>query len=138
MDLKNYFEKSRGTGVLSTADDQGRVNAAIYARPHILEDGSLAFIMRDRLTRHNLQSNPHAAFLFREEGPGFKGIRLHLTRTHEESGTARVKELCRRCRIDGKADATRFLVSFRIDTELPLIGPGEEPAEVSGEPITVS
>ena len=132
MDLKNYFEKTRGMGVLSTADDQGQVNAAVYARPRVLEDGSLAFIMRDRLTHHNLQSNPHAAFLFREEGTGYKGIRLHLTRTREESGTERVKELCRRCKIDGKADAVRFLVSFRIDKELPLIGPGEEPAEPAG------
>ena len=132
MDLENYFEKTRGTGVLSTADDQGRVNAAIYARPHVLEDGSLAFIMRDRLTHHNLQSNPHAAFLFREEGAGYKGIRLHLTRTREESGTELVKELCRRCKIADKADAVRFLVAFRIDKERPLIGPGEEPAEPTG------
>jgi hypothetical protein len=132
MDLKDYFEKTRGTGVLSTADDQGRVNAAIYARPHVLEDGSLAFIMRDRLTHHNLQSNPHAAFLFREEGPGYKGIRLHLTRTREESGTELVKELCRRCKINDKPDAVRFLVVFKIDRELPLIGPGEAPAEPTG------
>jgi hypothetical protein len=129
MDLKNYFEKTSGMGVLSTADDQGRVNAAIYARPHVLKDGSLAFIMRDRLTHHNLQSNPHAAFLFREEGPGYKGIRLHLTRTREESDTTLVKDLCRRCKIDSKAGAARFLVSFRIDKELPLIGAGEDPAE---------
>ena len=132
MDLKNYFEKTRGMGVLSTADDQGRVNAAVYARPRVLEDGSLAFIMRDRLTHHNLQSNPHAAFLFHEKGPGYKGVRLHLTRIREESDTELVKELCRRCKIDGKADAVRFLVSFRIDKELPLIGPGEEPAEPAG------
>ncbi len=56
MDLKTYFEKTRGTGVLSTADGQGLVNAAVYARPRVLDDGSLAFIMRDRLTHHNLQS----------------------------------------------------------------------------------
>ena len=128
MDLKTYFEKIRGMGVLSTADDQGLVNAAVYARPHVLEDGSLAFIMRDRLTHHNLTSNPHAAFLFREEGPGYKGIRLHLTKTREESDTKLVKELCRRCKIDSEADAARFLVLFRIDEELPLIGAGEDPA----------
>ena len=114
MDLKNYFEKTRGMGVLSTADDQGQVNAAVYARPRVLEDGSLGFIIRDRLTHHNLQSNPHAAFLFHEKGPGYKGVRLHLTRIREESDTELVKELCRRCKIDGKADAVRFLVSFRI------------------------
>jgi len=127
MDLNKYFEKTRGLGVLSTADDEGRVNAAVYARPHFLDDGSLAFIMRDRLTHHNLQSNPRAAFLFREEGSGYKGLRLHLTKTHEESGTDRVKDLCRRCKIDGKPDAVRFLVAFKIDRELPLVGGGDSP-----------
>ena len=87
MNLKTYFEETKGLGVLSTADADGRVNAAVYARPYVMEDGSLAFIMRDRLSHHNLESNPHAAFLFREEGPGYKGVRLHLTKTREETGT---------------------------------------------------
>lgn len=127
MNLKTYFEETKGMGVLSTADGEGRVNAAVYARPHVMDDGSLAFIMRDRLSHHNLQSNPRAAFLFREEGPGYKGLRLHLAKTHEESGTPLVKELCRRCRIDDKSDAVRHLVVFKADKELPLIGAGESP-----------
>lgn len=127
MNLKTYFEETKGMGVLSTADGGGRVNAAVYARPHMMEDGSMAFIMRDRLSHSNLQSNPHAAYLFREEAPGFKGVRLHLTKTHEESGTPLVKELCRRCRIDDKPDAVRYLVVFKTVKELPLIGAGESP-----------
>ena len=127
INLHDYFADTRGMGVLSTADDQGRVNAAVYARPHIMEDGNLAFIMRDRLSHHNLQSNPKAAYLFREEGAGYKGLRLHLTKVHEESGTPLVKDICRRCRIDDKPDAVRFMVVFRIDLELPLIGAGESP-----------
>ena len=125
MELKNYFESTKGMGVLSTADSEGRVNAAVYARPQILEDGTLAWIMRDRLSHHNLQSNPKAAYLFREEGAGYKGLRLHLTKVHEESGTPRVKELCRRCRIDDNPDAVRFMVVFTVDKRLPLIGAGE-------------
>ena len=127
MNLNTYFEETKGMGVLATADGGGRVNAAVYARPHIMDDGTLAFIMRDRLTHHNLQSNPHAAFLFREEGPGYKGLRLHLTKTHEESGTERVQELCRRCKIYDKPDTVRHLVIFKADKELPLIGAGESP-----------
>ena len=127
MNMKTYFEETKGMGVLSTADDAGRVNAAIYARPHVMEDGSLALIMRDRLSHSNLQSNPHAAFLFREAGPGYKGIRLHLTKTHEESGTPLVKKLCHRCRIDDNPDTVRHLVVFKTDKELPLIGAGESP-----------
>ena len=126
MNLNTYFDDTKGLGVLSTADGDGRVNAAVYARPHVMEDGSLAFIMRDRLSHSNLTSNPHAAYLFREESPGYKGIRLHLTKTHEESGTERVKDLCRRCRIDDKPDAIRHLAIFSVDKQLPLIGTGDE------------
>lgn len=122
MQLDSYFEHTRGTGVLSTADDHGTVNAAIYARPHVMEDGSLAFVMRDRLSHHNLESNPHAAYLFREAGDGYKGLRLHLTRLRQETDTPLVRELCRRCRIDGDPDAVRHVVFFRIDKQLPLIG----------------
>ena len=56
--LKDYFENTNGVGVMATADKEGKVNTAVYSRPHFLEDGSVAFIMRDRLTHHNLQSNP--------------------------------------------------------------------------------
>lgn len=125
MKLKTYFEETKGMGVLSTADGEGRVNAAVYARPHVMDDGTLAFIMRDRLSHHNLQSNPRAAFLFREEGPGYKGLRLHLIKTHEESGTPLVQELCRRCKIYDDPDAVRHLVVFKTDKELPLVGAGE-------------
>lgn len=127
MNMKTYFEETKGMGVLSTADGEGRVNAAVYARPHVVDEDTLGFIMRDRLSHHNLQSNPHAAYLFREEGPGYKGIRLHLTKIHEESGTPKVQELCRRCYMDDKPGTVRFLVTFKVDRELPLIGPGEEP-----------
>jgi hypothetical protein len=36
MDLAQYFENKKGTGVLATADDQCRVDLAVYARPHVI------------------------------------------------------------------------------------------------------
>jgi hypothetical protein len=80
MDLKEYFESTEGFGVLTTADGEGNVNSAVYARPHMMEDGSLAFIMRDRRSYKNLKSNPNAMYLFKADGPGYKGKRLYLTK----------------------------------------------------------
>lgn len=122
-DLKEYFENAKGMGVISTADKDGKVNAAVYSRPHFLEDGSIAFIMRDRLTHHNLQSNPHAAFLFAEEGPGYKGKRLYLKKIREEENTELIQSLTRREYKDEPSDS-RFLVSFQLEKVLPLIGAG--------------
>jgi hypothetical protein len=124
MEIKDYFENTKGTGVISTADSQGKVNSAIYSRPHVFDDGTWAFIMRDRLTHHNLASNPHACFLFKEDGPGYNGKRFHLTKLREEENSELVKTLRRR-QYSGDETATRFLVVFRVDTQLPLIGSGD-------------
>ena len=124
MDLKAYFESTEGLGVLATADSEGKVDAAVYARPHFMEDGTIAMIMRDRLTHHNLQSNPHAAYLFHEKGTGYKGKRLFLTKVREEQNTELMQSLRRRQYIDEK-DEVQFLVFFRINEELPLVGSGK-------------
>ena len=123
MKLEGYFDRKKGIGVLSTADSEGKVDAAIYARPHFMEDGSLAIIMRDRLSHHNLQSNPHATYLFKEEGSGYSGKRLFLTRVREEENTELLESLRRRKSTYGNGE-DRFLVFFKLDKELPLVGDG--------------
>jgi hypothetical protein len=123
MDLKEYFENTKGLGVMATADADGRVDAAVYARPHVMEDGLLAFIMRDRTTHANTQTNPHATFLFKEEGPGYKGKRLFLTKVREEEDAELIKRLSRRdYSSDENSKEAKFLVYFKVDKERPLIG----------------
>ena len=123
MNLKQYFDTKKGFGILSTADSDGKVDAAVYARPHFMEDGTLALIMRDRLSHHNLQSNPHATFLFKEEGPGYRGKRLFMSKVWEEENTELLESLRRRKSAYGNGE-DRFLVFFKLDKELPLVGDG--------------
>jgi len=128
MDLDKYFESLKGRGVLATADDQGRVDVAVYARPHIIDSQTIAFIMPDRLTHHNLQSNNHAAYLFMEEDPGYKGIRLFLTKAREEENSELLHSIRRRkyASETGEEEESRFLVFFKVDKVLPLIGAGDQ------------
>jgi hypothetical protein len=126
MDLREYFERTKGTGVLATADSSGKVDMALYARPHMLEDGTLAFIMADRLTHHNLQSNPQAAYLFIETQGIHQGKRLFLKKVSEEKNSERIKTMRHSCLCDEEKEADgkdRYLVIFKIEKELPLIGP---------------
>jgi hypothetical protein len=126
MELKEYFDNTKGFGVLSTADGQGRVDAAVYARPHVMEDGLVASIMSDRLSHQNLQTNPHATYLFLEEGPGYRGKRLFLTKVREERDSELIDKICRRCYPREMLPAEpQFVVVFRVDKELPLIGAGD-------------
>ena len=124
MDLKDYFENAQGLGVLATADSEGKVDVAVYSRPHVMDSDTVAFVMRGRLTHHNLQSNPHAAYLFKEAGGPYVGKRLFLTKIREEQDTDLAYKLRRRKYPDEKKEPL-FLVFFRIDQILPLIGPGE-------------
>lgn len=127
MDLGEYFGKAEGTGVLATADDQGRVNLAIYAKPHIMDDETIAFIMADRLTHHNLQSNDHAAYLFLEKGQGYKGLRLFLTKVREEQDSELLYSLrSKRYASEKEEGKPRFLVFFKIDKVLQLIGTNKD------------
>ncbi len=124
MDLKAYFDQTRGFGVLATADAEGKVDVAVYARPHVMEDGTLAFIMKDRLTHHNLQSNPRAAYLFREDGGGYKGKRFFLKKVKESQDPELIESLRRKSypTRSEDADTKEFAVFFAVEKELPLIG----------------
>jgi hypothetical protein len=123
MDLKEYFESTEGFGVLTTADGEGNVNSAVYARPHMMEDGSLAFIMRDRRSYKNLKSNPNAMYIFKADGPGYKGKRLYLTKIREEENSPLIDSLSRRPYpgVTNKEES-KFLVYFKLERERPLIG----------------
>lgn len=125
-ELKEYFEKTAGHGVLATASGAGLPNQAVFARPHFMEDGTVAFIMPHKLTHRNLQENPHAAYLFIEGGPGYKGKRVYLTKVREEQDTELLHALRRRTypAEKEKEGGPRFLVFFRVDMTLPLIGAG--------------
>ena len=126
MTLKNYFENAKGVGVLATADADGKVNVAVYARPHFLDtgdDNEASFIMNERLSYANIQANPHAAYLFIEEGDGYVGKRLSLTKVSEDDDQEKIKPLRRRNLPDECYEGkTQHLVHFRIDGVRPLVG----------------
>src|SRR5512136_1245571 len=124
MKITEYFKTAKGRGVIATVDSSGKVDMAVYAVPHVIDDQTVAFVMPDKLTHANLQSNPHAAYLFTEEEEKFKGVRLFLTKTKEETDPKKLDEIRRReyPNLKGKES----LVYFRVDKVLPLIGPGAE------------
>lgn len=127
MDLKQYFTTQNGTGILSTADSSGRVDAAIYARPHVMDDGILAMIMRDHLTHKNLLENPYAVYLFIDQGPGYRGVRLFLKKIRENDDPELIQQMTRRCLSpeDDLAKGVKFIVYFEVEKALKLIGSEE-------------
>jgi cation transport ATPase len=127
MKLSEYFENVKGVGVLATANSSGKVNAAIYGRPHFMDEQTVAFIAADKLTHANLQSNPHAVYIFKAEG-NYEGRRLYLTKLREEKDSPLIDEIRRKKYPEGESKhktGAKFLLYFHIDNVLPLIGDGQ-------------
>ena len=124
MSLSDYFEHTQGLGILATADSDGMVDLAIYAKPHVIDEKTIAFVMKERLSHLNLKSNPHATYMFIEKGEGYTGKRLYLTKLREETNTS-VVEMFRQKQpeiYDADDDSNKYLVHFQIDEIWPLVG----------------
>lgn len=122
MNLGAYFENIKGTGILSTSDSEGNVDAAIYARPYVIDEQTIALSMMERLSYLNIKSNPKACYMFIEKTEGFKGLRMYLTMTSEETDQEKIKEIKKMHSINYKPDERRHLVYFRVENTWPLVG----------------
>jgi hypothetical protein len=122
MELNEYFESTKGRGVLATADKNGKVNLALYARPYFIDERTVTFIMTERLTHANLKSNPWASYLFTEEEWKYQGKRLYLKKVKEEEDPDLVDQICRKCDYSNYETGNRYVVYFNIEKVLPLIG----------------
>ncbi len=124
MTLKEYFEGRSGICILSSADKSGKVTTAVYSPPRFMEDDTVCFIMRERLTYRNILENPYAACMYIEPGAGYRGIRLFLTKVREDNDQGLIARMTRRhlSPEEDRAKGPKHLVIFRVDKILPLIG----------------
>ncbi len=118
MDLKEYFEKTKGFGVLSTSDDKGNLDSVVYPlRPFILKDNTLLLLMENKFYHTNLLSNPKAIFMFFEEGQRYKGKKLYLKKIKEEEEVQAGYSM----RKGATSGSVIYRVFFKIEKEEPLM-----------------
>ncbi|MHC4133242.1 MAG: pyridoxamine 5'-phosphate oxidase family protein [Planctomycetota bacterium] len=124
MSLTDYFETAEGTGILATADSDGNVDLAIYARLHMTDDETVVLVMSDKLSHTNLQTNPKAAYMFIEKTKGYRGKRLYLHKIREENDAELVQSIRKRKRYDdeGEAVSGSSAVYFKVKKIRPLVG----------------
>jgi hypothetical protein len=126
MELKDYFENTDGLGILSTADTAGNVDAAIYATPHVMDERTIAFIMRPRRSFSNVQQNPKAVYMYIEKGPGYQGRRLYLEKTGMENDPDKVNQFRRSSHGHSGDEVEAKLVYFKVTHIRPLVGDKEQ------------
>jgi hypothetical protein len=117
MSLAEYFETIEGTGILATSNSDGNVDLAIYSRPYVIEENKIAFSMLERTSYANVQSNPKAAYMFIEKGQGYKGKRLYLKKSGEETDPQRIEEIKsqRMKRHESTTESARHFVYFSVE-----------------------
>lgn len=51
MNISEYFAITKGYGVLATANDKGKVNAAIYSKPYFTDEHTVVLLFTLRYWR---------------------------------------------------------------------------------------
>ena len=124
MKLADYFAKAKGIGILGTADAEGKVDLAIYAKPVVIDENTIALVMLERLSHQNIRHNSNAAYMYIEDESENVGVRLYLTMVHEETNVSVVEkiieehpEIC-----PEPDEANKFLVHFKVERVRELVG----------------
>ena len=124
MNLFEYFNNADGIGILATADAEGKVDLAVYTKPKVLDDHTVAFVMREQLSHQNVKRNPQAAYMFIESVLGNQGVRLYLTKGHEETNQSVVDKIIEEhpeiCPYGD--EGKKFFVHFHVDRIRELVG----------------
>ncbi len=124
MDLAAYFRKNEGVGVLGTSNPDDKVDLALYSKPVVIDESTIALVMKQRLSHQNLKGNLQAAYLFLQKGPGYQGLRLNLTMLREETNQSLIETMRKKqpCMYPEEDDSGKFLVIFTVDRIRPLVG----------------
>jgi hypothetical protein len=129
--LIEYFNKKPRIGTLSTASKDGKVDAACFGSPQMLDGKTITMVVRKNRTFANLQENPNAVFMIMEPGktgPEWKGVRVYLKMTGFETAGEKM-DMMRKAiaQVMGEAAAKSFhaAITFEIQDVRPINDMGQ-------------
>lgn len=129
--LMDYFNKQPRIGVLSTASRSGKVDAAVFGSPQMVDEKTIVVALGENRTFEYLQENPNAVFLIVEQGEtitDWKGIRVYMKmKEYSTSGEMLETYKSEITRVLGEeaADMINAVVRFEIDEVRPLVDIGQ-------------
>lgn len=131
--LMEYFNKQPRIGVLSTANRDGKVDAAVFGSPQMVDEKTIVVALGKNRTFEYLQENPNAVFLIVEQGEtemleGWKGLRVYL-RMKEYATSGEMLDAYKRetARVVGEEAAAMIyaVVRFEVGEVRPLVDMGQ-------------
>ena len=129
--LMDYFNKQPRLGTLSTADKSGKVNAAYFGSPRMIDEKTVFMGLGNNRTFANLQENPCAVFMVMEPGKtimDWKGVRLYVEMTDCQTSGEKLDELKAKIAEAAGESAAKIMhaaVTFKVKEIRPLADFGQ-------------
>ena len=132
MDRKEimaFFNTRPRNCLLITANGKGKVNAAVYGSPKMIDENTVVLSTRESRSYQYLRENPEAAIIVAEPGEinrGSKVVRVYLELTAIETEGELLnkfkEEVASRAGKEA-AESTKAAIRFKITEVRPLIDP---------------
>ena len=129
--LMDYFNKQPRLGVLSTANKEGKIDAAVFGSPMMVDEKTVVMGLGNNRTFEYLQENPNAVFTIMEQGAtlaDWKGLRVYLKMKEYKTSGETLDDYRRKVAEAAGEDAAAMIhasVTFEIGEVRPLIDMGQ-------------
>ncbi len=129
--LMDYFNKQPRIGLLSSASKEGKVDAAVFGSPMMVDEKTVVMGLAQNRTFAYLQENPNAVYTIVEEGEtimDWKGLRVYLKmKEYATSGEMLDNYRKQIANVAGEEAAAMIhaSVTFEVTEVRPLIDMGQ-------------
>jgi len=129
-EVMELFNKRPRIGTLSTANQKGEVNVAVFGSPQMIDENTVVMGIGKNRSLANLQENPHAVFIVLEPGEtlmDWKGARVYLEVLAVETGGGfydQIKDNITQAAGKAAGDMIRAAIRFKIVEVRPIVDTG--------------
>jgi hypothetical protein len=126
-EVMDLFNKRPRIGSLSTANQKGEVNVAVFGSPQMIDENTVVMGIGRNRSFANLKKNPNAVFIVVEPGKtvmDWKGARVYLEALAIETGGGfyeQIKENIAKAAGKVAADMIHAAIRFRITEVRPIV-----------------
>lgn len=129
--LMDYFNKQPRIGILSTANREGKVNAALFGSPRMVDEKTVVMGLGKNRTLDYLQQNPHAVYTILEPGKtlmDWKGIRVYMKLKDYATSGEKLEAYKREVAAALGEDAAKMMhatLTFEVTEVRPIVDMGQ-------------
>ena len=129
-EVMELFNKRPRIGALSTANQKGEVNVAVFGSPQMIDENTVVMGIGKNRSLANLRENPHAVFIVVEPGKtvmDWKGARVYLEVLAVETGGGfydQIKDNISQAAGKAAGDMIRAAIRFKIVEVRPIVDTG--------------